>query len=726
MIPGGKMAEVALSQYDSDVTLEFELYASDGTFVVESGTTAVFRGSKPDKNGISVAAELESMIDPETGKNIYLATVDVIPQMTAVAGRSLYELSLQKGGEELNTANFILDIERAPLDADTLPSESVIRELVDVIDKADEIIAAAEAVTTAIDDTLTQQGKAADAKKVGDEISDLKADLNKFKDGIISFDEIIPNTYISNANGTEVSYNGWDSTNFIDIGDIGGFISVSENGSSIYNVYYDSNKTFLSSFTILSDENLYIIPTNAKYMRVSGSRTFMSEIIIKRVSKEQIRLNDLIYKQTLADSYTGFVDLKGSDWGVGYIRTTGSNFGFIDCAGLSNNNGKRIVQKTIHYADRKIICDIKPGYRYAISFFEDDTFDSYISSTNWLTGKYSIPKGSYYNLGQIAETSDTTSISNYLQNGLYDALSVYYADGSSDSIPSQIAKINSDSKNIVCWGNSLTMGATKNYSNPWPSMLQEKLGNEYTVINHGISGEGVQTIGGRQGGITMLTSDFTIPAAVAKVQIELTNILGENPAPLVNTGTSLANPGVNPVQINDVLGELTYSNGNYYFTRSIAGKAVNVNRPVAIITNSMRTERNDMFIIWTGENGQFDNDYEKLVAYTNMIVEYSKSTKYLIISKSNHSYTGEFGSNYANAMIRKHGRKFINIVEYLSKYGIEDANLPDTPTTDDETAMQNGLIPPSLKTDSTHLVSEGYQIIANLIYDRGIELGYWT
>lgn len=178
MIPGGKMAEVALSQYDSDVTLEFELYASDGTFVVESGTTAVFRGSKPDKNGISVAAELESTIDSETGKNIYLATVDVIPQMTAVAGRSLYELSLQKGGEELNTANFILDIERAPLDADTLPSESVIRELVDVIDKADEIIAAAEAVTTAIDDTLTQQGKAADAKKVGDEISDIKADLS--------------------------------------------------------------------------------------------------------------------------------------------------------------------------------------------------------------------------------------------------------------------------------------------------------------------------------------------------------------------------------------------------------------------------------------------------------------------------------------------------------------------------------------------------------------------
>ena len=173
MIPGGKMQEINLSQYDSDVTLEFELYASDGTFVVESGTTAVFRGSKPDKNGISVAATLNSSQDPETGRYVYVVSVDIIPQMTAVAGKSMYELSLQKNGEELNTANFILDIERAPLDADTLPSESVIRELVDVIDKADEIIAAAETVTTAIDDTLTQQGKAADAKAVGDALGTL-------------------------------------------------------------------------------------------------------------------------------------------------------------------------------------------------------------------------------------------------------------------------------------------------------------------------------------------------------------------------------------------------------------------------------------------------------------------------------------------------------------------------------------------------------------------------
>lgn len=173
MVPGGRAEVVNLSQYDSDAVLEFELYTTEGIFTVESGTTVLIRGSKPDGNGISLDAELESTLDSETGQYVHVVTVEVNQQMTAVAGRSFYELSLRKDDVELNTANFIIDVERAPLDADTLPSESVIRELVDVTDKADEIIAAAEAVTTAIDDTLTQQGKAADAKAVGDALGTL-------------------------------------------------------------------------------------------------------------------------------------------------------------------------------------------------------------------------------------------------------------------------------------------------------------------------------------------------------------------------------------------------------------------------------------------------------------------------------------------------------------------------------------------------------------------------
>jgi hypothetical protein len=182
MVPGGKTEVVNISQYDFGDVLEFELYSSEGTFVVESGTTATIRGSKPDGNGISLTADLESTQDASTGLYTYLVTVEVIQQMTAVAGKSTYEISLQKNGQEINTANFVIDVERAPLDADTLPSESVIKELVDVIDKADEIMQAAEDVEAAlntIDPTLSIEGRAADAKKVGDEITGIKQDLSE-------------------------------------------------------------------------------------------------------------------------------------------------------------------------------------------------------------------------------------------------------------------------------------------------------------------------------------------------------------------------------------------------------------------------------------------------------------------------------------------------------------------------------------------------------------------
>ena len=169
MVPGEVPVFIHMSQYDSDITLEFELYASEGTFVVESGTTVLIRGTKPDGNGISIDGEIESTQDPETGQYVHLVTIEVNQQMTAVAGKSLYELSLRKGGKELNTANFVLDIERAPLDADTVPSESVIRE----IDKAVEKYMDEHDIV--IDDTLTQEGKAADAAAVGEALANLSA-----------------------------------------------------------------------------------------------------------------------------------------------------------------------------------------------------------------------------------------------------------------------------------------------------------------------------------------------------------------------------------------------------------------------------------------------------------------------------------------------------------------------------------------------------------------------
>ena len=158
MVSGNTPMLVYLNQYDSDVKIVFELYASDGSFSVESGTTVAIRGTKPDGNGISIDGDLVSTTDEDTGAVTHTVTVQVDQQMTAVAGRSFYELTLFSGDKELNTANFVISVERAALDKDTVVSGSVVRELVEIMDNSDQIIAAAAASAEA-QETIEQIGQ---------------------------------------------------------------------------------------------------------------------------------------------------------------------------------------------------------------------------------------------------------------------------------------------------------------------------------------------------------------------------------------------------------------------------------------------------------------------------------------------------------------------------------------------------------------------------------------
>ena len=179
--PVGVPPVIHLSQYDSDFTLVFNLYASTGTFTVPTGTTAEIRGTKRDGNGYDADATVSGTTVTVTGNE----------QMTAIAGANIYEIALYKNSKQLFTSNFILAVEPSALDANTITSESVLKELNAIIagaaiatqaasDAAASAAAAAESARTlTIDNTLTQQGQAADAKKVGDEITEIKDDLDE-------------------------------------------------------------------------------------------------------------------------------------------------------------------------------------------------------------------------------------------------------------------------------------------------------------------------------------------------------------------------------------------------------------------------------------------------------------------------------------------------------------------------------------------------------------------
>lgn len=190
MSPHGVPQVIRVSQYDSDFTLEFKLFASGGNFAISTGTTAEIRGTKQSGTGYSASATLDT--------STKVVTVAGAAQMTAVAGMNIFEIVLKKNNKEISSANFCLMVERAALDADTITDESVLKELNAIIESADTATQAAEeaedaadraeaaAQTLVIDSTLTQSGQVADAKATGDAIAGLENEIAQIVPGLSS------------------------------------------------------------------------------------------------------------------------------------------------------------------------------------------------------------------------------------------------------------------------------------------------------------------------------------------------------------------------------------------------------------------------------------------------------------------------------------------------------------------------------------------------------------
>ena len=180
MRPGAVPLVIHLGQYDSDFSLVFELYSSAGNFTVESGTTAMIRGTKTDGNAYDADATID--VSAKT------VTVAGSEQMTAAKGRNVYELVLTKSGKVLSTANFILDVERAAMDADTIASESVLKELNAIIDSAatstQAAADAASAADRAEDAAESVSSASAQIATNTEDISDLKADFEQLEPGL--------------------------------------------------------------------------------------------------------------------------------------------------------------------------------------------------------------------------------------------------------------------------------------------------------------------------------------------------------------------------------------------------------------------------------------------------------------------------------------------------------------------------------------------------------------
>lgn len=270
---------------------------------------------------------------------------------------------------------------------------------------------------------------------------------------------------------------------------------------------------------------------------------------------------------------------------------------------------------------------------------------------------------------------------------------------------------------IVCIGDSLTAG-TGGPGISYPEYLSKKLSEDKLYIpvrNMGVGGESTATIAARMGAIPFRTSAFTIPADMTPVEIQF----------LKEEGRKLeahADVGISPCIIDGVEGRMTIENNVCYFTRAEAGDAIDVTEGSQVQTYAQTAFNDGIYIIFMGENGGF-RDIDDLVEQQRAILQLQEknSDKYLILGMT--SGTAEERQELEERMKEEYGERYINLREYLSTQGPYDAKIELSDT--DLVEMRDGKIPDCLLSDGLHFKPIGYQLIADIVYERMWKLGYF-
>jgi hypothetical protein len=144
-----------------------------------------------------------------------------------------------------------------------------------------------------------------------------------------------------------------------------------------------------------------------------------------------------------------------------------------------------------------------------------------------------------------------------------------------------------------------------------------------------------------------------------------------------------------------------------------------------IITSGSTQYLDYISVIFIGQNGGYD-DVDELIEQQRAIIDHQEMSevnqgKFIIVGL--HTGTAAGRSGLEKAMQAEYGDQYINLREYMSTSGLQDAGIEATD--EDKEMMAEGMTPSSLLSDTVHFTEDGYKLIGNLIYERMDELGYF-
>lgn len=244
-----------------------------------------------------------------------------------------------------------------------------------------------------VDDTLSTTGKAADAKKTGDEITELKEDLIRTESILETVNYILKYGFVDGilTEGGSVTPNtSWKTTaDFIPVVTNEQYVTESKSiPCTVVRATYDSSKNFLelTTFTQTTESRPFTILNGVAYVKYSVSaavfRDFAFRLETNRIDK--INVNVDVYKNAYDNGYTLF--------NVSDFINGGLNSGQINYA-----QAGRVVMRDIHYADKTINVKVdtsKKRYRIAYHTYDENGTWAGFDST-WQT-EITIKPNTYY------------------------------------------------------------------------------------------------------------------------------------------------------------------------------------------------------------------------------------------------------------------------------------------------------------------------------------------
>lgn len=280
------------------------------------------------------------------------------------------------------------------------------------------------------DTTLSVSGKAADAKKVGDEVTDLKNTVDDLGDGYYHISDFVSGQYVNvYQSGRFDNYSSFTRTDYIPLDNFNKLYIITDRASE-YNAFFTSSKTYISYIQLAVGLNVVAIPEGAKYVALSNVTANMLATKIVSPNRAALISNQLINKKYIfiGDSYCQGYNPDGNTtgWGERVKQLLGLNNDncVIKCLGgtgfyraYDNKTFSTLLDEAgAEYTDKKEVTHIVICGGYNDNFeTTSNVYNAVLAMHNKIRTEY--PNAKLY-IGMIGASNDAT-IKGRLQNVLY-------------------------------------------------------------------------------------------------------------------------------------------------------------------------------------------------------------------------------------------------------------------------------------------------------------------